>query len=62
MKQKAFFTIFKGLSIKQITIFLDGKSATLKMIYLNYIFVVIYLNQKLQLTHSGDFCKNVALI
>ena len=31
MKQKAFFIIFKGLSIKQITqIFLKGESPTLK--------------------------------
>ena len=30
MKQKAFFTIFKGLSMKQITqFFLEGESPTL---------------------------------
>ena len=37
MKQKAFFIIFKGLSIKQITqFFLDGESQTLKQTFSTY--------------------------
>ena len=38
MKQKAFFIIFKGLSMKQITqIFLEGKSRTLNKLIFAYL-------------------------
>ena len=38
MKEKAFFIIFKGFSIKQITkIFLEGESPTLKLLW-KYVF------------------------
>ena len=42
MKQKAFFIIFKGLSMKQITqMFLEGESLTLKRNKLNISLVFI---------------------
>ena len=43
MKQKAFFIIFKGRSLKQITqIFLEGDSPTLNLICLLTLYVPLY--------------------
>ena len=45
MKKKAFFIIFKGLSIKQITqFFLEGESPTLTIKQMEYISWVIEIN------------------
>ena len=45
MKKKAFFIIFKGLSIKQITqFFLEGESPTLTIKQIEYISWVIEIN------------------
>ena len=44
-KMEAFFIIFKGLSIKQITqVFLKGESLTLKCIAISIIKLLIFLN------------------
>ena len=54
MKQKAFFITFKGLSVKQITLFLEGESQTLttnKSLTLNgeeTILILVLLQQYLQ--------------
>ena len=54
MKQKTFFITFKGLSVKQITLFLEGESQTLttnKSLTLNgeeTILILVLLQQYLQ--------------
>ena len=54
MKQKAFFITFKGISVKQITLFLEGDSQTLttnKSLPLNgeeTILILVLLQQYLQ--------------
>ena len=47
MKKKAFFIIFKGLSMKQITqIFLEGESPTLKRLARRRKITKIQLSQE----------------